>query len=272
MIDDSSFFEKLKQTDSSELRDMNNYLLKIIEFTRIKIIDFLKISNSSKKVIESFSTFLKTINSWKNNSDNHNSKLKISDDDQYNSALFIKQYIFNFTKVFPNIISKTVDYDSIKIPKYMELSQTHQKDIKEIVSDYYEPLKKYYGNKSITSVCMFISRKMGKMCNFIEKIPSTMIKLNENGDMVYTNFYKRTSMILMQYFILNVFSEYIDITNNPSFLTSMIDDDVDEEDGDNFDDIIVGILYYQTTSSGTGRQFGEVATFSVYVELHCCDC
>ena len=60
----------------------------------------------------------------------------ISDDTRSKNIQFVRDYIVNFSSIFPSIITKQVDYSSIKLPNYWKLPNTHKKNITKIINEY----------------------------------------------------------------------------------------------------------------------------------------
>ena len=78
--------------------------------------------------------------------------LNTEDETLYRSILFIKNSMFNFINVYPNIIMNKVNYSEIKIPSHWNLSEYHEFDIKNIITNFYKGFKKFYNDKTNQSL------------------------------------------------------------------------------------------------------------------------
>jgi hypothetical protein len=194
--------------DTPNLRKLNNFLLKENENMNKNILDFLiqKIKpskNEKNKIID----FLNNISNWNYNSDNHNNYLKISDNDQFNSLNFIKNYVQNFILTFPNIVLNNVEYNNITIQKYLNLSSKHENDIKNSIKTYYKSLQIFYNNKMLKNVLRRIE-EFKVIVHFINVIPS-MSEMKVDEELLHSSFYKRTSKLLSEYLFLLSINSYI---------------------------------------------------------------
>jgi len=130
-----------------------------------------------------------------------------------NSDPISQTYIQNFANVFPNIILNTVDYEKIIIPKYLGLSITHVYDIKNIIKNYYEKLRPYYKNLSVSSVLYNVQYKTKNLLLLINEIPFLTASSNNNSI-----FDVRLTKLLLKQFLLILFMEYVNLANNESML------------------------------------------------------
>ena len=220
-------------SDSEEMRKLKNYLYTSNSKMKKQLLDFIK-QKSKIKTAENknIDAFINNLALW--TFDNSRNSENISDDAMYNYIQFFKTFIFMLSKVFPNMILNQ-QIQSIQPPKYWGLSSKHTSDIKNIVETYYEPIKKFYGNNKL----QYILNKIQEKCKFIlllsnETPAFTNIKTGEN--IIYSVFDKRTSTLLYEYYLLQVFTSYIDLTDNPLMLKRVapepinIDELFDRED------------------------------------------
>jgi hypothetical protein len=179
----------LQKELTSEEEDLINYLMETNDAFKIKIYEFI-ISNSSLKKTEKIEL--------KNNIENMCKQSSIS---------FIKQYIYNFTTIFPNIILNKIDYTAFKMPKYFGLSQFHSNDIKVLVDSYYKSLRKYYNDDILTNMFLEIKNIGIQLKLFIGELPN--------------------QLLLFEHIFLNIFMEYIHLIDMPNILTRNRREDVD---------------------------------------------
>jgi hypothetical protein len=129
------------------------------------------------------------------------------------------------SSVFPNmILNKQIQ--SIEPPKYWGLSSKHVNDIKSFVESYYEPIKKYYGNEYLDKTLHKIQDKTKFILLLSKKTPAfTEIKIGDK--IMYSVFDKRTSTLLYEYYLLQVFVSYIDLTENPLMIKRLPPEPID---------------------------------------------
>jgi hypothetical protein len=110
---------------------------------------------------------------------------------------------------------------TIEPPKYWGVSRDHANDIKEMVSSFYRPLEKFYGNKTITNVLNEIKVKTRAFHLLSMNTPiTTEIKIGEKK--IYSPFEKRTVTLLYEYYFLSILNEYVMLTQDPAMVTQML--------------------------------------------------
>ena len=97
---------------------------------------------------------------WAYDETPRNENIKISDDGLYNYITFFKNCISLLAVVFPNMIinkqMKYLNYDDIK---HWNISDNHYRDIMDMISNYYAPVEKFYGNSTINNILYEIKNK-----------------------------------------------------------------------------------------------------------------
>ena len=200
------------------------------------LLDFIKrkakIGTGEMKRI---ATFFKDLTVWDSELKPRNKSAKISDDSMYNYINFYKTFISLLTTVLPTMIINKQS-QTMESPTYWGISQKHSLDLKNIVESYYEPLKKFYGNKSINNILYEIQSKCKNLVLLANETPAlTNIQIgsqNQTKDNLetYSVFDKRTATLLFEYYILQIFIEYINLTKDPAMITRMLitpDNDTD---------------------------------------------
>jgi tRNA-binding EMAP/Myf-like protein len=218
------------QEDTKEMRDVKNYLQVTIDLMRKDVIDFLKTKGKLGTVeLKNLTRFLTDLSVWEYDKNPRNVDTKISDDGLYNCVTFYKNFISLFSVVFPSMI-KNQKLQSIEPPNYWGLSKIHSNDVKEMVSSFYKPIEKFYGNNTINNVLNEIISKTRGIYLLSNNTPIlTNIKIGEKE--VYSVFDKRTTILLYEYYFLSILSDYMNLTKDPSMVTRMlITPDKDEND------------------------------------------
>ena len=224
------------QEDTEDMRMMKNYLAHSNEMMRKDIVDFIKrkakIGTGEMKRI---ATFFKDLTVWDSELKPRNKSAKISDDSMYNYINFYKTFISLLTTVLPTMIINKQS-QTMESPTYWGISQKHSLDLKNIVESYYEPLKKFYGNKYINNILYEIQSKCKNLVLLANETPAlTNIQIGSQTQTkdnleTYSVFDKRTATLLFEYYILQIFIEYINLTKDPAMITRMLitpDNDTD---------------------------------------------
>jgi len=197
--------------DSKEVRALKNHLSRTNDAMKKDITEFIKknykLTGIKQKEID---TFLNELFKWGCDDEMEEQR---KNDCMNKMVQFIKTYIQNFANVFPNIILNTVDYEKIIIPKYLGLSITHVYDIKNIIKNYYEKLRPYYKNLSVSSVLYNVQYKTKNLLLLINEIPFLTASSNNNSI-----FDVRLTKLLLKQFLLILFMEYVNLANNESML------------------------------------------------------
>jgi hypothetical protein len=115
----------------------------------------------------------------------------------------------------------TQTIQNIEPHKYWGLSKSHNDDIREMVTKFYEPLDKFYGNNFINNVLNEVKnqcRGLELLAKFTPALSNTKIGDKE----VYSVFEYRTVTLLYEHYLLNVLVNYINLTKDPSMVTKII--------------------------------------------------
>jgi len=214
-------FDLSIQDDTEDMRQLKNYLAKSNENMRKEFLIFIKrkakVSGSEMKKI---TAFMNDLTVWQYDINRRNEDIKISDDSMYNYINFYKNFISLFSVVFPTMIlnKKIHSFDS---HTYWKFAQSHNMELKNSIEGYFKPLEKFYGNTVIDNVSSEIQEKCKGfllLSQFTPALTNTKI-----GDQVlYNVFDKRTSTLLFEYYILQVLTEYINLSKDPALISRLL--------------------------------------------------
>lgn len=209
------------EEDTREMRALKDYLQIASGKMRSEIIDFIKTKSRINSVeLTNITKFLTDLTKWRFDETKRNENIKISDDGLYNYVTFIKNFISLFAVVFPTMIINQ-QIQSIEAPKYWGVSRDHANDIKDMISNFYGPIEKFYGSNTINNVLLEVKNKCRGIYLLSTTTPIlTNIKIGEKE--MYSVFDKRTVTLLYEYYFLSVFSDYINLTKDPSMVTRML--------------------------------------------------
>lgn len=218
--------------DTKDMRAMKDYLQISIDKMRRELIDFIKLKSKATSLeLKKLTKFITNISIWSFNNSNRNTDIKIYDDGLNNYVNFMKTYIELFVIVFPSMIIHQ-KMQSIIVPKYWGLASNHANDVKEMVSNFYNPIEKFYGDETIKNVLREIMSK-SRGIYLLSKNTPIFNKIQIGDDEMYNSFDKRMIMLLYEYYFLSVMTDYISLTRDPSMVTRMLVNP-DKEDNDIF--------------------------------------
>jgi len=216
--------------DTREMRNLKDYLQTSIDTMRNELLDFIKLKGKvGSGELRNITKFLNEISIWKFNENPRNVDIKISDDGFYNYINFMKNYIELFVIVFPSMIINQ-RMQTIKPPKYWGLAVDHMNDIKDMVSDFYKPIEKFYGDDTIKNVLNEIMTKSRGIYLLSQNTPAlTNITIGDKE--LYNVFDKRITVLLYEYYLFSVLTDYTYLTKMPSMVTRLlVNPESDESD------------------------------------------
>jgi hypothetical protein len=216
-------------SDTENMRKMKNYLETSNNKMRKQLLDFIKQKGKIRSAdYNKIYNFIKNIGVWDSDNSTRNESSKISDDAMYNYIQFYKTFISMLSKVYPNmILNKTMH--SINVPKYWGLSKNHTKEVKKMVESYYTSIEKFYGKTVLNNVLLSIQEKTKNILLFANETP-TLTSIQKDGEKIYSVFDKRTSSLLYEYYLLQIFTSYIDMTDNPLMIKKTIPEHLNRGD------------------------------------------
>ena len=209
------------EEDMPDMRILKNYLASTNEKMKKELLNFIKTKAKVNSLeLKNITKFLNELTIWRFDEEQRNADIKISDDSLYNYINFFKNFISLFHVVFPNMIINN-NIKKIEPPKYWGISIDHAEDIKSMVSSFYKPLMKFYGNTSIINVLNEIQGRTRPLylLSLVTPVSSNM-KIGEKT--LYNVFEKRTATLLYEYYFLSILNEYIALSMDPAMIARML--------------------------------------------------
>jgi hypothetical protein len=230
MINALDTFDIASNKVTEETKSLNNFLIKHTENMKKEIMDFIILNKGAKtrKEERMMISFLSTLTEW-NISKDFNSNNKVSNDPLYTITQFYKNMIQDSVLTFPNIILNQVDYSNAQIPAYWGLSQKHAVDIKRIIGDFYECLRSFYDDSSMIHLLKTVQTTSKNFVSLSKETPS-FTSIHYKDHTLKPVFDERTSQYLFEYYLLRVFIQYIDLSEEESSLTTEISKPIEVED------------------------------------------
>ena len=210
------------QEDTEDMKQLKNYLAKSNENMRKEIISFIKRkSKISGNTLKALTKFLDDLSVWQFDVHRRNDDIKISDDAMYNYINFNKNFISLFSKIFPTMILNK-KMPSFTSHTYWKFAQSHNIELTNAIQNDWIPLNEFFNNNAIQNIAFEIQEKCKGILLLAESTPvPSNIKIN-NELTVYNVFDKRTTTMLYEYYILLIFTEYINLTKDPVMVSQML--------------------------------------------------
>ena len=214
-------FDMSIQEDTDDMKHLKNYLAKANDNMRKELISFIKrkakIGGSELKKL---TNFLDNLSVWQFDIYRRNDDIKISDDAMYNYINFNKNFISLFSTVFPNIILNKNEI-SFTSHAYWKFALSHKQDLESDVEGYLKPLAKFFNNNAISNVVTEIQNK-SKSILLLSQVTPVTTSIQVGDQELYNVFDKRTTTLLYEYYILQIFTEYVNLTKDPVMASQML--------------------------------------------------
>jgi len=214
-------FDIAREEQSTDIKNLNNFLSRSIDTMKDNIIDFIKkISNKNitKKSIVKFVEIINNLSLWNMENTTRNGE-KVSNDVLYRIVNFYKSFIHNFTNIFPTIILNKVNYDNINVPKYYEFSKNHTNKLENNIAVYFEKLNKFYSDKNIMVNILNKIQKLGKNLLKISQITPSFSNIKIGDKILKGVIDEDTAKYLFEYYLLSVLMSYIYLADDESMVT-----------------------------------------------------
>ena len=210
------------EEDTEDMKQLKNYLAKSNDNMRKEIISFIKRkAKISGNTLKTITKFLDDISVWQFDVHSRNSDIKISDDAMYNYINFNKNFITLFSKIFPTMILNK-KMPSFTSHTYWKFAQSHNNELTNAIQNDSIPLNEFFNNNAIRNISFEIQEKCKGILLLAQSTPvPSNTKINKERT-VYNVFDKRTTTLLYEYYILLIFTEYINLTKDPSMVSQML--------------------------------------------------
>ena len=222
-------FETASEEYSDEIKSLNNYLIAENKEMLDELIEFVRenaSSNITTRDVRQFNNTMQELSIWNCADKEDYLNDKISDDCTYKIIQFYKTYIYNFIKVFPNIILNNVNYDNTRIPKYYQFSEIHNSKLMKFIADYFSKLKPFYNASNIVKILTTIQKEGQNMLLLSENTPcftSISNQMEEDKKRVLKGILdEKTSIRLFEHYLLRVLMSYIELSDDNNMLMSEI--------------------------------------------------
>tara|TARA_Y200000002_G_scaffold383222_1_gene404148 strand:- start:4000 stop:10041 length:6042 start_codon:yes stop_codon:yes gene_type:complete len=232
MEDNIETFSMVNDSEEDETREFKNFLALQNRESKNALIDFLSQytsktqfnKNKIEKRLDAIFTFREREIS------SSDSRLDISDAYGYNIINTMKVFADNFIQIYPNIIMNEVDFENTIIPSYLGLSNIHTIDLKNIINEEFEKLKGFYSKKPIYNVLKTVGDRCEELYKLMNNTPY-FSQIEYNGNIKQSIFNERLTMLLYEYYVLEILKMYMELTNDETMIY------VEEDETKNMEDI-----------------------------------
>jgi len=194
-------YEQTVMEDTEDMRSFKNYLAKKTLSMKTELLDFIKANSQlTGRNLKKIQNTLYKLMSWEKSAEFEG----ISDNAGYKNIQFVRDYISNFTNIFPSIITNHVDYSSIKLPNYWKLSEYHKVDINKLIHEYCFKLQEFYDDGVLSKVLNAVPLMTAKLLMIANATPY-FTAIGEK----HTVFDEKTTKLLFEYYFLQCFMTYI---------------------------------------------------------------
>ena len=236
-------------TANSDVRNLKNLMGAKIQQMESTIRAYIKaFADISVREKAKMDEFIKTIMDF-----NPNGNLfftNTNDETLYRSIQYIKNAIFQFINVYPNIIMNHVDYTEIEIPKHWKLSNVHTIDVTIIIRDFYKGLRKFYEDKSIFPILKYNETELQ---DFITLVGYTNLYANVvpvEGAEISSILDSTTSYQLFQFYFLHMITHLIEVSERNNLPGIDYNTSGYQEQKDADDDFIVSTVQLEEEAMG----------------------
>jgi hypothetical protein len=217
-------FDIASHETSKEVKALNNYLVRGIETMKEELVEFIEKNYGTsipKSSIRKATQFISNLSSWVSDNSSRNEDIKISEEKMYNIVNFYKTFIDSLVTLFPNIILNKVDHNDVSIPAYYGFSSSHSKKLKKYISKYYEKLNRFYGVPTLSNVLTTIQKTCINIVRLAKETPS--FSTIKNGDKTLVPIFdEKTSRYLYEYYLLRIFINYIELSDEEDMIVKEI--------------------------------------------------
>ena len=214
-------FDMTIQEDTEDMKHLKNYLAKSNDNMRKEIVSFIKRkAKLSSSDLKKMTTFLDNMSVWQFDVHRRNDNIKISDDSMYNYINFNKNFISFFSVVFPTMILNKKE-TTFTPHAYWKYAQSHNSELKTNIGSDLEGLKRFFNNTVINNVVTEAQEKC-KGILLLSQVTPALTNTKVGDQELYNVFDKRTTTLLYEYYILQIFTEYINLTKDPTMAAQML--------------------------------------------------
>ena len=226
--------EETEEEEHTEIEDETENTILPTDFLQL----FYNVTHTTSKNYKAHLSKLKTYLNDKNTAmlnsiKTHMRKSKSKMLDYFEGALenfvteemfldMVHNFIVNLTQVFPSIsIHSAKSENSIVIPKYWRLSESHKNDLKTVLLKRYDTLKSINDLKEVHPILKFMIRNTKSLLSIVDKSCKYYKELNREN--THTALDLPAVKLLMKYFVYTIYYQYIVLGSEQNISEKKID-------------------------------------------------
>ena len=198
--------------DPEELKSLTNYLYSANDAMRIEIKDFLKknarMKRSVKVSIENFIDNFANFENLRVDVDEGMYSTQV-DESVYRSIQYVKNCIYELTRVYSNIVINECDYKKIDVPRYWKLSKRHEETVRKMVRDSYSTLGRYYKDPAMIQLLNKMQSNTANINLLMNELICFSSVEKDNGDRIYSVLNKTSVTRLLEFLFLSTLREHL---------------------------------------------------------------
>ncbi len=211
--------------DSDEIYKLNNWLTRANSNLLERITDFIgKNANISRQKQTKLVEQLANIHIWNMDATYEYGKNMSQKDEttMYSILQFMKQSVFDMTKVYPEMLINGKDVNS-KSHKYWGFAEPHNNDISNLIVNYYKQFGPFKNDETLNALLVSIQKSLVHLSTFLSLLPVYLpIHRPPEGDepakSYYSLFPKRSVYMIISYIWYSSLYEYIKATDDDELL------------------------------------------------------
>lgn len=240
----------LGDTDTREMRAFKDYLQTANARMRTSLLDFLRRKGKMSSLeLRHITAFVQQLSDWRvlaaaggeeaargeeaggerdKAEDKDTASHRIYDDGLYNVTQFYKNFIDLFVVVFPQRILNQCPA-RIAVPEYWGLSASHERDVQAMVAQFYQPLAKFQSNPVVRTLLAEIRTRSQATQRLAHSTPVlTDIRAGDHS-VVRSVLDKRTTLLLFEHYLLSVWDDYLQLTQDPAMVSRVLTQPLGED-------------------------------------------
>ena len=206
-----SFSVSIKE-DTEDLKSLTNYLYSSNQAMRIEIKDFInknsRMKRSQKVSVENFIDNFAKFEKLRTDTDEglYSSQ---KDESVYRSIQFVKNCIYELSRVYSNIVINECDYKKINVPRYWKLSKRHEETVRKMVRESYISLGKFYKDDGLIQLLNRMQNNTVNINLFMNELVCFSSIKQDDNEHLYSVLNRSSVVQLVEFLFLSVMREHL---------------------------------------------------------------
>ena len=197
--------------DPEELKSLTNYLFTANQAMRTEIKDFINKNTRMKRSMKvSINNFIDSFANFENLRVDTDEGIFSTQDDEsvFRSIQYVKNCLYELTKVYSNIVINECDYKKIHVPRYWKLSKRHEETVKKMVRDSYVSLGKFYKDPAMIQLLNKVQNNTTNVNLLMNELICFSSVKNDDNETLYSVLNKNSVIKLAEFLFLSALREH----------------------------------------------------------------